>query len=375
LHVGLNLLHLVPRETGGSELYARRLVGALVDTAPGVRLTLFASREGAPSLRAEPWAPAVTIVEIPVAARRRTLRVLAEQTLLPAAVGRAHVDLLHNLFNTAPALPGVAQVTSILDVIFKRVPEASTPLLSRGLALLVPLAARRSRRVITISEASKRDIVRFLGVSDDRIDVTLLGPGMPDGVKPIPEEELRRQFGLGGAILLTVSAKRPHKNLERLFEAVARLDGPDAPVLVVPGYETVFEERLRRRAAAVAGERIRFAGWVDDATLEGLYAAASGFVFPSLAEGFGLPVLDALRRGIPVATSNATSLPEVGGDAVVYFDPLQTDELEQALRRLLGDSALRKRLAKAGPRQAEKFTWTATAEATLASYERALAAV
>ena len=107
---------------------------------------------------------------------------LAEQTLLPRAARRARVDLLHNILNTAPAMPRVPQVTTILDVIYKRFPETHAGVLASGVALLVPLAARRSRRVLTLSEAAKDDIVRYLRVEPDRIDVTPLGPGLPDDV-------------------------------------------------------------------------------------------------------------------------------------------------------------------------------------------------
>jgi glycosyltransferase involved in cell wall biosynthesis len=219
--------------------------------------------------------------------------------------------------------------------------------------------------VIAISEAGKTDIVRFLGVPVDRVDVTHLGPAL-DEHETTPEVDLRRQLELGDApIVLTVSAKRPHKNLKRLFEAFEDVDVDDA-VLVAPGYSTFYEEELRKKA----GGRIRLTGWLPDADLDGLYRAATCFVFPSLAEGFGLPVLDALVRGTPVACSNATSLPEVAGEAALYFDPEDPDAIVAAIDRLLVDGALRERLRAAGPQQAAKFSWRTTAEATLASYER-----
>jgi glycosyltransferase involved in cell wall biosynthesis len=266
-------------------------------------------------------------------------------------------------------------VTTILDVIYKRFPETQRRVFAYGLALLVPLAARRSRRVLALSEAGKADIVEFLGVDPERVDVTYLGPGLPDFDDPLPEAQVRAALGLGASpLLLTVSAKRPHKNLERLIEAFERLEAEPAPVLALPGFATEFEPALRRRAErGPAAERIRFAGWLDDRTLDALYRAAAGFVFPSLAEGFGLPVLEALRRGTPVACSNASSLPEVAGDAAVYFDPLDIGAVVEAMKRLLEDAALRGRLAAAGPGQAARFTWEATAAATVASYERALA--
>jgi glycosyltransferase involved in cell wall biosynthesis len=372
MRVGLNMLHLVPGETGGSEIYARRLVPALLGTGSGLRLMLFAATDAAASLRREEWASDVEIVELTLDARNRVRRVAAEQTLLPRAARRARVDLLHNLFTTAPAWPRVPQVTTILDVIYKRFPETHPGLLTYGMRLLVPLAARRSRRVLTLSNAAKDDIVQFLGISPDRVDVTHLGPGMRYDTTAVDEQELRRHFELSdGPVLLTVSAKRPHKNLQRLIDAVGTLPSP--LTLVVPGYPTGFEDALRRHADAAAPGRVRFTGWVDEATLEGLYAAATAFVFPSLAEGFGLPVLEALARGVPVACSNTSSLPEVAGDAALYFDPTETGEIAGAIERLVGDDELRERLRAAGPAQARRFSWDKTAAQTVASYERALA--
>ena len=355
MKVGLNLLHLVPGETGGAELYARRLIPALQEL--DVELALFTGEVGI-------WSGA-EVVSLQFDPRSRARRVLAEQTLLPRAARRAGIDLLHNLFTTAPVVLGVPQVTTILDLIYKRFPQTHAGLRAWGLRALVPLAARRSRRILTLSEAAKADVVRFLGIPEARVDVTYLGPGIADDVTPVPEEELRSRFHLGdGPVVLSVSAKRPHKNLERLFEAVAGIDAE----LVVTGYPTPFEAELRRKA----GTRIHFGGWVSDEELAGLYDLATCLVFPSLAEGFGLPVLEAMQRALPVACSNTTSLPEVAGDAALYFDPTDTAAIREALERLLKDAGLREHLAAAGRVQAEKFSWEATAEATLRSYELAL---
>ena len=374
LSAGLNLLHLVPEETGGSEFYARRLIGALVEADRSIRLTAFASTLAIPSLAAEPWADDLELVGLRFDPRSRVRRVIAEQTLLTREARRNGVDLLHNLFTTAPAAPRLPQVTTILDVIYKRYPETHGGLLAQGLAALTWVAARRSDRVIAISEAAKADIVRFLEVPAEQIDVTYPGPALRADAS-VAEATLRRDLDLGdGPIVLTVSAKRPHKNLKRLFEAFLQVRGDPPPVLVAPGYETFHEKALHERVDELgAAGRIRSTGWLDDAVLDGLYRAAVCFVFPSLAEGFGLPVLDALVRGTPVACSNATSLPEVAGDAVLYFDPTDARAIAAAIDRLLQDSALRDRLRIAGPEQARKFSWQRTAEATLASYERVLA--
>jgi glycosyltransferase involved in cell wall biosynthesis len=374
LKVGLNLLHLVPGETGGTEIYARRLIPALLDAPGELELVLFTSREGAPAMRGQPWSVQVAVRELPVRARSRILRVLAEQTLLPRAARRAGIDLLHNLFTTAPARVGVPQVTTIHDLIYKRFPEAHAGAFSSGMPVLVPLAARRSSRIIAISEATKRDVTSFLEVDPGRIDVVYEGPGFAPSVEPDPEDVIRRRLSLGDRpTVLSVSAHRPHKNLERLIDAIARIEPP--AVLVVPGYRTRWEDGLKAYAArAGVADRVRFAGWISDEELEGLYRAAICLAFPSLAEGFGLPVLEAMIRGLPVACSNATSLPEVAGSAALYFDPEDTGAISEAVARLLADRRLREQLATAGQEQAAKFTWERAATGTLASYERALAA-
>jgi glycosyltransferase involved in cell wall biosynthesis len=367
VHVAFNLLHLVPGETGGAEVYARRLLPALRAEEPELELTLFLAGQAA----AEDWGDGVRVVPLRVDPRSRVRRVLAEQTLLPRAVRRARPDLLHNVFNTAPAVVSVPQVTTIHDLVFKRYPETHG-LLAKGVEVLVPLAARRSRRVLTDSKASKTDIVRFLGLPAGRVDVAPLGPGLPDHVRGVPADELRRSLGLGDApLVLSVLAKRPHKNAARLLEAFTRV--PDA-ALVMPGYSTGYEHELEERLDALGlHDRVRLLGWVDDATLDGLYRAADCFVFPSLAEGFGLPVLEAMLRGAPVACSNATALPEVVGDAALLFDPLDVDAIASSVRRILTDRGLAERLRAAGLARAQRFGWAETARQTLASYRKALA--
>jgi glycosyltransferase involved in cell wall biosynthesis len=258
-------------------------------------------------------------------------------------------------------------VTTIHDVIYKRFPETAGRL-NMGVALLVPLAARRSSRVLTVSEASKSDIVELLGVERERVDVAPNGPGIPQPREPMPEADVRDRLGLGDKpIVLTVAARRPHKNLERLLDAFTRVE-TDA-VLVVPGFETSFEAGLRRRA----GERVRVPGWLDDRTLDGLYRAATCFVLPSLAEGFGLPVLEAMVRGTPVACSDIAPLREVAGEVALYFDPLDPSSIEDAVERLLTELDLRSRLSELGSKRARLFSWDAAAAATLESYERAFA--
>jgi glycosyltransferase involved in cell wall biosynthesis len=172
-----------------------------------------------------------------------------------------------------------------------------------------------------------------------------------------------------------MSAKRPHKNLLRLLDAVALIPGERRPVLILPGYPTPHEDELRARAAELALDRdVRFVGWIPAEEFEGLYGAADCFVFPSLYEGFGLPVLEAMARGVPVACSGRGSLAEVAGNAARLFNPESTREIAEAIESLLDDPGEADRLRAAGRERAKLFSWRATARGTLASYDRVLAA-
>ena len=374
LRVGLNLTYLVPGETGGSETYARMLVPALARERPDLRLTAFVSSELGDELRQTPWDAPLGVVVLPVSGRTRARRGLAEQALLPRAVRRAGVDLVHSLASTAPLRLPVPGVLTVLDLIYASLPETHPGFLRYGMRLIVPASARRSQRVIAISEHTRQELIARLGLRPDTVDAVALGPGADPGVEPTAEPELRTRFALGaGPIVLSVSAHRPHKNLERLIDAVAALDVSPAPVLVLPGYPAAHDRVLVERAhAAGVADRVRLLGWVDAADLEGLYRAATCLAFPSLAEGFGLPVLEAMRRGVPVACADATSLPEVAGDAALLFDPTSVPELSSALQRLLTDPSLRATLSKRGCARAAQFSWAATARGTLRSYARAL---
>jgi glycosyltransferase involved in cell wall biosynthesis len=242
--------------------------------------------------------------------------------------------------------------------------------------ILVPLAARRSHRIIAPSASTRDDVVRLLKIPAEKVDVVPEGCGATPGPTATKELELRARYSLGERpMVLTLSAKRRHKNLVRLLEALALIPADSRPVLVLPGYPTTHERELRKHAARLGVEAdTRFLGWVSASELEGLYRTAACFVFPSLYEGFGLPLLEAMRRGVPVACSDRGSLPEVAGEAARLFDPGRPEEIAEAVRALLTDRAEADRLRAAGLDRAARFTWEATARATLASYERALRA-
>jgi glycosyltransferase involved in cell wall biosynthesis len=374
IHVGLNLVFLVPGETGGMEVAARELIPALLAEAPpGIHFTAFVNREAA-AANDGPWGELLPAVTVPVNARNRVQWVLGEQTLLPALAMRAGVDLVHSLASTAPLWGRFRRVVTVHDLIYARFPEAHAGIRDKGMRVLVPQGARRSDRVIADSRSTRDDLVELLGLRAERIDVVSLGLGAVRRVTPLDEREVRARFELGERrVLLSLSAKRPHKNLSALIGALARIPAQERPTLVLPGYPTAHEQELRERAAGagVDGD-VRFPAWVSAEELEGLWALADAFVFPSLYEGFGLPVLEAMARGVPVACSNASSLPEVAGEAALLFDPHDEPALAAALHRLLDDPVLREQLRERGLARVTEFTWQRTARLTLASYRRAL---
>jgi glycosyltransferase involved in cell wall biosynthesis len=354
------------------EVVARELIPELASIEPSLRLTAFVNREAAEAGDG-PWCELIPAVTVPVNARNRLEWVRGEQQLLPRMAMRHGAHIVHSLASTAPGWGRFRRVVTVHDLIYRHYPDAHAGVLSLGMRALVRLATSRADRVIADSRNTRDDLVRLLRVPAERIDVVPLGVSAPDA-RRVAEPELRRAHRLGDrAIVLSVSAKRPHKNLIRLLDALAAIPAVERPVLVLPGYATWHEGELRERATELQiADDVRFLAWVSSDELEGLYAAASCVVFPSLYEGFGLPVLEAMRRGVPVACSNTSSLPEVAGDAALLFDPCDVRAIADSLLQLLRDRRLAAELVRRGREQAARFSWRRTAQETVASYRRAL---
>ena len=369
--VGLNCLYLVPRAVGGTEIYARRLVAALAAERPDVEWVVFCGREAGAVLPDPAWPPNVRVRALQIRASVKPLRLTAELALLPRVARAERVDLLHSLGTTTPLHGAFTRVVTVHDLIYHHYPGTFPRAARLGLELLVPRGARRAARVQVSSHATKAEVVDVLGLDPARVDVVHLGLGMERAADPTPADTLRAAHGLGDApLVLSIAAALPHKNLDRLLRAFARV--PDT-VLVLVGHAGRDTERLRALARSLGiEERVRLTGWVSDADLEGFYGAAAAFVYPSLHEGFGLPVLEAMRRGVPVACADATSLPEVAGDAALLFDPRAEDAIAAALRELLAHGPEVAARVDRGRARAAQFGWDRTARAALASYERAL---
>ena len=292
-------------------------------------------------------------------------RRLWSQVRLPIALAAEHPDLLFVPGHVIPfAWPGKA-VTVVHDLAFERHPEAYTFQDRAYLRLTTRWAIARSWLLIAVSESTKQDVVDTYGVAADRVRVVPLGISPPT-VTPAPPSRLTR-LGLNGNFVLQVGRVEKRKNQAAALAAVERLDGVTL-VVAGPERDSALSERLRNST------HCRVLGMVDQPMLELLYKRASAVVVPSLYEGFGLPVLEAMARGKVVVAAMASSLPEVGGEAALYFhDSADPGNLAGVLEVALGDQALRTKLARAARARAAKFTWEKTATAVAEVIREALA--
>ncbi len=356
---------------GGLDTYVRELVPQLMRLAPEVQFSVYCSPGGAEYLDHE-WGGRVELVPLALLGRRG-LKAVSELTVLGLIAGR-QVDLLHSVALTAPLRTRAVSVVTLADLTWIVAPDPGEAGTTRLWRIVVPPVARRADRILALSEAGAQHVVEYLHVPRERIDVVALAPGGSDRVAPTAEAELRGRLGLGeGPVVLTVSAKKVNKNLERLIRAMQPVveRHPDA-MLVLPGNPSPHEAELRELAVALGLDRnVAFPAYVDAADLEGLYALAGCFVFASINEGFGIPILEAMRRDVPVACSRASALPEVAGEAARYFDPYDVQDIAAAILDLLEDRDLAQRLVALGRERQARFTWEAAARGTLESYSRA----
>lgn len=372
--VGINAIFLEPG-MGGLATYIFDLMPELVKLTPGTRYTLLVNPAGRELVAGRDWAGEVEL-KVPRLITRSGLRAAGELTWLGHIASR-EFDLLHSVALTAPLKTKAANIVVLADVTWIVEPDMGkgqgpTVRLWRA---TVPRVARRADRVIAISESSAAQVAEHVGVPRDRVDVTPLGYAPPIEPARTPGAELRARYGLsGGELLLNVGAKKVHKNQMRIIESlVAVRERVPGAQLLLAGAETPYQDEMRARAKELGlGDAVRFAGYVSAEDLEGLYAEADVFVFPSLSEGFGLPLLEAMARDLPVVTSNVSALPEVAGGAALQVDPRSPGAIAAAVGEVLTNPDLRERLIAGGRGRVGLFTWEATARATLESWERAL---
>jgi glycosyltransferase involved in cell wall biosynthesis len=348
--IGVNALYLIPGGVGGTEIYLRELLAALARIDSSNEYFVFTNLETGADLTPKQsnfhWKPQA------VRARFRPARILWEQIILPLEAARYRLDVLFNPGFTAPIFSAVASVTVFHDLQHCRHPEYFRWFDLPFWRLLLWASARRSRTLIAVSEATRDDLVHFYPFASRRVRIISHG---------VDEAFFNLDRSSTDAQLLCVSTSHPHKNLERLIRAYTRRKRDFKLILAgMRGFHADAIEKL-------ITDDIRVTGWIPRADLLNLYAYASAFIYPSTFEGFGMPVLEAMAAGIPVACSDIPPLREVAGDAALFFDPLDEDAIANALDRITSDQPLRKQLAEAGPKRAHDFTWTHTAELTLAA--------
>jgi glycosyltransferase involved in cell wall biosynthesis len=300
-------------------------------------------------------------------------RILWEQTHLPRQLRQLQTDLLHGMAYAVPMAWSGPSVVTVYDLSFLLFPKAFKPANRIYLAATTRATARRARRVLTISEHARRDIVRLLSVPEERVDVTY--PAVEDRYRRLPKNEVeafRMVRDLPQAFVFTLGTLEPRKNLVGLLRAYARLNKPRPPLYVAGGsgwHVGPIFDTLRQLELA---DDVHFLGFVPEDELPLWYNSARLFAFPSLYEGFGLPVLEAMACGAPVVTSTAASLPEVGGNAAILVPAHDTERIAQEMARVLDDPRLRMELRAAGCIQASRFSWRAMTDQTVASYNHAV---
>ncbi|MEH3053299.1 MAG: glycosyltransferase family 1 protein [Patulibacter minatonensis] len=369
-HVALNATFLDPGVSGGPESYIRGLIPALAEVRPTARLTVLTSRRGAAGLRDDGWTDFATIVALPCDEGERLHRLYAETAGISRWVRRHRPTLVHSLASTGPVRPLAApHVITLHDLTFLRVPTFGR-LTTLAMSQLALRSAAHSTRVITATAASRAEIEELGGVAAERVDV------VPHGRRPIEPArdeivaELRRRLDLADRrVVVNVAAKRPHKNQALLVRSLPLL--PDDVVVVLAGHEEPYADELRALAGdlGVAG-RLRMPDYLTDEELEALWALADAAAFPTRGEGFGLPVIEAFDRGLPVACSDIPVLLEVSGGLA---HPFGVDDAPAAAKAI--DAALTDASDPARRRaHAARFTWPHAAQLTWASYDRALGA-
>jgi glycosyltransferase involved in cell wall biosynthesis len=301
---------------------------------------------------------------------------LREQIHVPWVIMREKPDVYHAPHYVLPAGVRCRKVVTIHDCIHLMFPQYLPNRAAYAYARTTMwAAARRSDRILTVSEASKRDILHFFNVSPDKVGV--ISNAIDDRFAVAPRDEdvarVRERYQLDQRFVLYVGNIKPHKNLVRLIEAFAELrtrEGLDDVKLLIIGDEMSKLPALRRAVHRLKlHKHVRFLGYVPDETLAILYRLATVFVFPSLYEGFGLPPLEAMASGAPVVTSNVSSLPEVTGDAAMLVDPYDVESIVSGVARVLTDPALAAEMRQKGFARAREFSWERSVEQTLRVYQ------
>jgi glycosyltransferase involved in cell wall biosynthesis len=365
-------LDLTPalHNTAGTGRYVRELAKALVDLGHGDQLSFFCvDPEGGAGVGTPGSVPRKTIR----CSKRGWSAAAALSSYLGIPLDRfvGEADVFHATWHLLPRLRTPASVMTLYDLSFALFPETHLRVLRWSSNALVPRFLRACDRIISISESTKRDAVRLYGIPEDKIVVTHLAaedrfrPADPDRVA-----EVRGRFGLPPRFLLYVGTIEPRKNLDVLLGALLRLKGQgrEVPLVVAGRLGWLYDGFLAKIRSLGLENLVLLPGFVPDDDLPALYTAAEVFVYPSVYEGFGIPVLEAMGCGTPVLCSDVSSLPEVAGDGGILLPPGDPAAWAEAIARLTEEPALRRELRERGFRRASRFRWEETARRTWEIY-------
>lgn len=363
-------------QSAGIGRYTRELVRALAGQSNGageIQYRLFI----ADGTQFEPVSPGSNFSWCPAGLSERWLARLWYRLHLPLWVEywTGSLDLFHATdFFLPPVKPGTRTILTVHDLSFIREPEIVMPGMSRHLNTWVPRSVARADHVIAVSEATRRDLIELYDTPPEKISV--LYHGVTGEFRPVEDRAqlaaVRQKYGLGEQpFVLSLGTMQPRKNYRRLIRAFARLK-PPLSLVIVGGKGWAYEEVFAEVDQLGLTGRVYFPGFVANAELPALYSAAALFVYPSLYEGFGLPVLEAMACGTPVVAANRSALPEVVGEAGLLVDPLDVQALAAAMAQVLAGSELRRRLSQAGLAQAAQFSWEESVAGLLALYRKVL---
>jgi glycosyltransferase involved in cell wall biosynthesis len=358
---------------GGIGRYVRELVAALAAQDQETPYRLFVMGAGKKPL---PPSPGLNFRWVPSRLSPKWFARLWQRARLPLPVEAwvGPVALFHATdFVLPPTRPTTRTVLTVHDLSFVRVPGAASPNLKRYLDQVVPRSVRRADHVLADSQATKDDLIALYGAAPEKISVLL--SGVNPRFKPTQDETIRARYKLGEApFVLAVGTVQPRKNYERLIQAFANLPPDLSGVhLGIAGGQGWLQGPIYASVEKLGLQhRVHFIGFAADEDLPALYSAARCLAFPSLYEGFGLPILEAMACGTPVLTANVSSLIEVAGQAALLVDPQSVEQIGAGLCRLLTDEALRTDLVARGFAQAKQFTWERAASQLLTLYRRLL---
>lgn len=372
MRIGLNLLYLLPGEVGGTETYARGLLHGLEAVGAEEQFVVFVSREA----RDWPLPKRLGMVRVvcPVSARRRANRYWFEQVRFPQLVRHHRIDVLHSLGYVAPLRRVCPSVVTVPDLNYRAFGDQMPRMRRAALEFFVKHSVHLADRVIALSEFSAVEILQAFDVQREHVVVIHLAAEPVRavlGAAATAEDLLARD--VRPPYIVAFSSRSPNKNIPRLIEAFvkARRSRGLAHQLVLVGHPFEDEDS---GALGYHDSAIRFTGFLTEDALKTVLAHAEMLVFPSVYEGFGLPVLEAMAAGVPVVCSNRGSLPEVAGDAAVFFDPFSTLNMAEKLAAVAGDPALRAALVRRGRENLKRFSWEKAARETLRVYRDVVAA-